>query len=66
MHLAGSRDVVAGRLASRLNHFMPTTLLDSQFTTLEPLGEDERHITVDVGRAPEEEVAEIVEILGLR
>lgn len=66
VHLAGSREVVAGRLASRLNHFMPTTLLDSQFDALEPLGPDERHVTVDVGRAPEEEIAEIVETLGLR
>ncbi|WKK71143.1 gluconokinase [Rathayibacter oskolensis] len=66
VHLAGSREVVASRLASRLDHFMPTTLLDSQFGTLEPLGADERHLTVDVGRAPEEEVAEIVETLGLR
>ncbi|MWV49627.1 AAA family ATPase [Rathayibacter sp. VKM Ac-2803] len=66
VHLSGSRDVVAGRLASRLDHFMPSTLLDSQFGTLEPLGDDERHLTVDVGRPPEEEVAEIVETLGLR
>ncbi|OOB89759.1 gluconokinase [Rathayibacter sp. VKM Ac-2630] len=65
VHLAGSKQVVAGRLASRLDHFMPTTLLDSQFGLLEPLGDDERHITVDVGNAPEEEIAEIVERLGL-
>ncbi|MBO0984786.1 gluconokinase [Rathayibacter sp. SD072] len=65
VHLAGSKEVVADRLASRLDHFMPAALLDSQFGLLEPLGDDERHIAVDVGRAPEEEIAEIVERLGL-
>ena len=65
VHLAGSKEVVADRLASRLDHFMPAALLDSQFGLLEPLGDDERHISVDVGRAPEEEIAEIVERLGL-
>lgn len=64
-HLAGSRDRISGRLAARVGHFMPTTLLDSQFGALEPLGEDEAHVTVDVGRSPEEEVAEILDQLGL-
>ncbi|PPH01910.1 hypothetical protein C5C44_13340 [Rathayibacter sp. AY1F6] len=64
-HLAGSRDRIAGRLASRVGHFMPTTLLDSQFEALEPLGDDELHVTVDLGGAPEEEIAEILGGLGL-
>ncbi|PPH24382.1 gluconokinase [Rathayibacter rathayi] len=64
-HLAGSRDRIAARLASRVGHFMPTTLLDSQFEALEPLGDDEFHVTVDVGGAPEEEVAAILERLAL-
>ncbi|KQQ01524.1 MULTISPECIES: gluconokinase [unclassified Rathayibacter] len=65
VHLAGSRATVAGRLASRLDHFMPPALLDSQFEALEPLGADERHLTVDVGRAPDDEIAEIIDALGL-
>ncbi|SMH40262.1 gluconokinase [Rathayibacter oskolensis] len=65
VHLAGSRETVAGRLSSRVDHFMPKALLDSQFDTLEPLGADERHVTIDVGRPPEEEIAEIVDALAL-
>ncbi|MBF4462565.1 MULTISPECIES: gluconokinase [unclassified Rathayibacter] len=64
-HLAGSREKIGGRLAARTDHFMPTTLLASQFDALEPLGADEAHLTVDVGRSPEEEAAEIVRRLGL-
>jgi gluconokinase len=41
VHLVGSRDVIAARMAARTGHYMPTTLLDSQFATLEPPGPDE-------------------------
>ncbi|GHF16681.1 gluconokinase [Streptomyces morookaense] len=51
LHLAGDRELIAGRMAARKGHFMTTRLLDSQFATLEPLGADEAGITVDV--APE-------------
>jgi gluconokinase len=47
VHLAGAREVIAARLAARKHHFMPATLLDSQFATLEPPGPDEA-LTVDV------------------
>ncbi|MCV7349562.1 gluconokinase [Mycobacterium parmense] len=50
LHLAGPQDVIASRLAARRGHFMPATLLQSQFDALEPLGADERGTTVDVGR----------------
>jgi gluconokinase len=42
LHLAGSPEVVARRVAGRPAHFMPVTLVRSQFETLEPLGADER------------------------
>ncbi|KZX20483.1 gluconokinase [Rathayibacter tanaceti] len=64
-HLAGSRDRIGEHLASRVGHFMPTTLLDSQFDALEPLDDDEFHVLVDVGRAPDEEITEILDRLGL-
>ena len=41
LHLHGSKDVLARRLEGRSGHFMPTTLLDSQLATLEPLEADE-------------------------
>lgn len=66
VHLAGSKDQIGQRLASRLDHYMPPTLLDSQIATLEPPGADEKVLVVDVGRAPAQIAAEIIERLGLR
>ena len=51
VHLAGSREVIARRQASRPGHFMPASLLDSQFDILEPLGPDEHGQTVDVDQS---------------
>ena len=48
LHLSGSQEVIGKRQASRPGHFMPASLLASQFDTLEPLEPDERGITVDV------------------
>jgi gluconokinase len=48
LHLAGSPEVIGRRQASRPGHFMPASLLASQFATLEPLGADERGVTIDV------------------
>lgn len=66
VHLEGSPELLSQRIGQRTGHFMPSTLLDSQLATFEPLGSDERHIEVDAGRTPDEEAAEIVERLGLR
>ncbi|MEU8777521.1 gluconokinase [Streptomyces sp. NPDC048606] len=54
VHLTGDRELIEGRMAARTGHFMPTSLLDSQFATLEPLGADERGVAVDVGGTPRE------------
>jgi gluconokinase len=51
LYLAGSRDVIAQRQASRPGHFMPASLITSQFATLEPLEPDERGVTIDVDRS---------------
>ncbi|MCU0802565.1 MAG: gluconokinase [Rhodobacteraceae bacterium] len=41
VHLTGSRAVILARMAARKGHYMPTSLLDSQFATLEVPGPDE-------------------------
>ncbi|MDT9593975.1 gluconokinase [Nocardioides zeae] len=61
VHLAGSREVIARRQASRPGHFMPASLLDSQFRTLEPLEADETGIVLDVGQPVDDLVAEAAE-----
>jgi gluconokinase len=48
VHLSGSPEVIAARQASRPGHFMPASLMASQFATLEPLQPDERGVTLDV------------------
>ena len=47
IHLSGSRAVIAARMAARKGHYMPVTLLDSQFATLEPPGPEEA-VTIDI------------------
>lgn len=47
VHLAGSRDLIAARMAERTGHYMPLSLLDSQFAALEAPGPDEG-ATVDI------------------
>jgi gluconokinase len=41
VHLVGSRDLIAARMAQRQGHYMPLALLDSQFAALEPPGPQE-------------------------
>jgi gluconokinase len=41
IHLAGEKALIASRLAARKGHYMPATLLDSQFAALEPPNDDE-------------------------
>lgn len=50
IHLSATREVIAGRMAAREGHFMPTALLDSQFAALEPLGLDEVGFALDIDR----------------
>lgn len=66
VHLIGSRQLIAARMGLRSAHFMPGTLLTSQFATLEPLGPDEDHITIDIGRPPDSVAAEAMEKLFRR
>ncbi|KJY19459.1 MULTISPECIES: gluconokinase [unclassified Streptomyces] len=54
VHLTGERPLIEERMAARRGHFMPTTLLESQFATLEPLQDDELGVAVDVSGSPEE------------
>jgi gluconokinase len=48
VHLDGTPEVIARRQASRPGHFMPPSLLSSQFHTLEPLADNERGVVIDI------------------
>ena len=51
VYLHGDRDVLTGRMQRRTGHFMPASLLASQFETLEALESDERGTTIDVDQS---------------
>ena len=53
LHLTGDRELLRSRSSARVGHFMPHSLLESQFATLEPLEADERGATIDVKPPPE-------------
>ena len=65
VYLHGSRELIASRLNARQGHFMPPSLLDSQFATLEEPAADEPAIRVEIGEAPEAIAADIADALGL-
>ncbi len=46
--LDGSKETIGARIAHRKHHFMPPSLLDSQFATLEPPGPDEPVVRVSI------------------
>lgn len=47
LHLHGDKETVRARVGSRPGHFMPVSLVDSQFADLEPLGADEPGVVAD-------------------
>jgi gluconokinase len=55
LHLVGDPTLVRTRLAARQGHFMPPTLLQSQYGTLEPLTPDELGLEASV-EGPTDEV----------
>jgi carbohydrate kinase (thermoresistant glucokinase family) len=63
VYLRGDPALIRRRLAERRHHFMPASLLDSQFETLEEPAEDEHPIVLDAARSAPELVAEILRAL---
>lgn len=54
VHLYGTEDVLADRMARRIGEDMPRELLDAQLSILETLTPDERGLQLDVSRTPEQ------------
>jgi gluconokinase len=61
VHLRGDIELIRARLAKRHHRYMPASLLESQFATLETPA---RAVSVDIGQAPERCVEEILAALG--
>jgi gluconokinase len=60
VYLAGTRALLAERMANRPGHFMPPSLLDSQLVILEEPSPDEHAWVCDIREAPETIVADLV------
>lgn len=65
IELTGPIDLIADRMEGRRGHFMPKSLLQSQFDTLEELAPDEAGVKADVSNKPEEIVAKVLKELNL-
>lgn len=58
LHLDAPRHVLEGRVAHRPGHFMPASLLESQFATLERLERDEWGGEIDIAQPFDQVVAQ--------
>jgi gluconokinase len=64
VYLKGDEALIARRFATRHEHFMPLSLLHSQFEALEEPGPDESPITISIEPAPREVVSRILSALS--
>jgi gluconokinase len=65
VYLKGEETLIARRIATRHEHFMPPSLLHSQFEALEEPGADEAPVTVSIEPQPRQIVAQILSALAL-
>jgi carbohydrate kinase (thermoresistant glucokinase family) len=66
VYLHGSGDLIGPRLSARKDHFMPPTLLDSQFAALEEPGPEEHPIVVSIAQPPDAIIDEVLKKLKER
>jgi gluconokinase len=59
-HLQGPRGMIAARMQTRIGHYMPISLLDSQLRDLEPLQPGEAGLILDTTQPPDALVASII------
>jgi gluconokinase len=65
VHLKGDASLIARRIATRHEHFMPASLLASQFEALEEPDPDEHPIVISIEPGPREIAAQIIAALAL-
>jgi len=64
VYLEGSKALIAERMAKRVGHFMPSSLIDSQFSNLEPPATEERALIVAADLPIESQVDVVVKALN--
>jgi gluconokinase len=65
VYLKGDETLIARRIATRHEHFLPPSLLHSQFEALEEPGADEAPIVASIAPEPREIVARILSALNI-
>ena len=63
VYLRGGESLIQDRQAARHGHYMPASLVHSQFETLQEPGEDERPLIADVSPPASDVVRAIVDRL---
>jgi gluconokinase len=64
-HLVGGEELVADRMSQRKDHYMPPSLLHSQYDTLEPLDPDEPGVEVTIDGSAAEVIDRALAALDL-
>jgi gluconokinase len=59
-HVSGPQELITERVQKRQGHYMPPSLVPSQFATLEPLEDDEPGRVVPASGSPEQAVDELL------
>lgn len=66
IYMDGSRQLLQSRMAARSEHFMPSSLLESQLNTIEPPNEDESAIRIDCAWPLEKALDQATEFISSR
>ena len=66
VHLDGTVEQLSARLSSRIGHFMPASVLESQLATLERLDPAEDGAVISIDATPSQIVDQIVTTMSLR
>lgn len=61
LHLEGTAELIGQRLSARKGHYMPSSLLQSQFETLEPPLPSERAWRYDIDQYPDAIVKDVLQ-----
>ncbi len=64
LHLDGSKELIAQRMSARAGHFMPVSLLDSQFASMEAPQDEPDMVLVSIDNPIPQIVANATQIVG--
>jgi carbohydrate kinase (thermoresistant glucokinase family) len=66
VYLEGDKELIAERMQARTGHFMPVSLLDNQFATLEEPRDDEAPVIVSIAAPPQQLADVVIQALKLK